>query len=167
MAGLALFWKPKMDSKICADCGKRKLLSEYYKYKSDKPSVYRRCKSCTKVRHAAYQKANPDKRSKYHLDWRNKNIDKARTQSKSSRMKCKYGLTELDYLAMLLKQNHQCAICGTANMGAYGRFHIDHCHSTGIVRGLLCHHCNIMLGHAKDDPIRLRAAIRYLNGSST
>lgn len=46
----------------------------------------------------------------------------------------------------------------TAYQGAY----VDHCHETGVVRGLLCHNCNFAIGYMKDNPQRLRAAANYL-----
>jgi hypothetical protein len=49
-----------------------------------------------------------------------------------------------------------CGICGGLSE------HLDHDHVTGKIRGPLCGHCNLMLGHAKDDPDRLRAAAEYL-----
>ena len=41
--------------------------------------------------------------------------------------------------------------------------HVDHNHNTGVVRGLLCFHCNLILGHAKDESARLRAAADYID----
>lgn len=61
---------------------------------------------------------------------------------------------------MLQSQEGRCDICGTSRNS--DRFHVDHDHATGRVRALLCLHCNALLGHAKDDPNTLRAAILYL-----
>lgn len=63
---------------------------------------------------------------------------------------------------MLAKQNHACAVCKLTDPKGVGSWHVDHDHNTGAVRGLLCHHCNLLLGHAADDPERLRQAIHYL-----
>lgn len=43
---------------------------------------------------------------------------------------------------------------------------VDHCHTTNDIRGLLCRHCNLLLGHAKDRVVVLQAAIRYLRKSA-
>ena len=77
----------------------------------------------------------------------------------------KFGLTEEQYAEMHDSQNHRCAICFTEEHGgrsAVTSFMIDHCHETSKVRGLLCHSCNLMLGHAKDDSARLRRAADYI-----
>lgn len=60
----------------------------------------------------------------------------------------------------LAKQDGKCAICSTSITLSSSK--MDHCHNTGVVRGLLCNHCNIMLGYAKDSISTLEAAIRYL-----
>ena len=53
-----------------------------------------------------------------------------------------------------------CGICGSEPNGK--DLHIDHDHATGAFRGLLCHSCNVGIGHFKEDPEVLDAAKRYL-----
>jgi hypothetical protein len=77
-----------------------------------------------------------------------------------------YGITIGQYYSMLANQSGACAICGSKDPGRYERFVVDHCHSTGEVRGLLCHHCNLMLGHARDLEATLTKAIKYLREHS-
>lgn len=76
-----------------------------------------------------------------------------------------YGLSVEDYQARLDAQGGVCAVCGTDKPGGKGAFHVDHCHTGGHVRGLLCHHCNLGLGNFKDDPERLRRAAAYLEAA--
>lgn len=76
--------------------------------------------------------------------------------------KCKkYGLTITQYEAMLADQSGGCAICGTKPDGK--RLAIDHCHTTGKVRGLLCAPCNWGLGYFRDNTNLLHKAVKYLN----
>ncbi len=72
-------------------------------------------------------------------------------------IKTRYGLTPSDVQAMLEKQGGACAIC----VLPLTKHHIDHCHTTGKVRGLLCHRCNTRLGGLDDKQWR-DAAFRYL-----
>lgn len=74
----------------------------------------------------------------------------------------KYGITVAQFNEMQDRQNHQCAICPNPVAGGRGRFHVDHCHITGRVRGLLCNSCNHMLGNARDNPTTLRLGAAYL-----
>jgi hypothetical protein len=75
----------------------------------------------------------------------------------------KYGVTLADYQAMLEAQGGNCAICHALEADQFkGVFHVDHCHATGAVRGLLCRGCNHMLGVVGDDPAILQRAIAYL-----
>lgn len=71
----------------------------------------------------------------------------------------KYGVTPETHQAMFVAQVGLCRICGES---VTMRSPIDHDHSTGEVRGLLCFGCNVGLGHFGDDPARLRAAAAYL-----
>lgn len=81
-------------------------------------------------------------------------------------LKSTYGLTIEQYDSILENQNNCCAICKTDTPSGKGRFHVDHCHDTKKVRGLLCHHCNLALGNFKDDIPTLLNAIEYIAKSS-
>lgn len=72
----------------------------------------------------------------------------------------KYGLTVEQYDAMVSAQSGRCLIC---NGEPARKLVVDHCHAGGQVRGLLCHGCNVGIGHLRDDPIRLIAAAAYLS----
>src|SRR6266498_358695 len=76
-----------------------------------------------------------------------------------------YGVTEDHYQATLKAQGNACAICGSTDWPGSrpGSPCVDHDHSTGEVRGLLCGQCNTGLGSFQDDQARLRAAIAYLD----
>lgn len=74
----------------------------------------------------------------------------------------KFGITVGDYERMLSEQGGGCAICESREPGGRGTFHVDHCHESNVVRGLLCTRCNVGLGMFKDDPERLESAMKYL-----
>ena len=74
----------------------------------------------------------------------------------------RHGLTVPEYRALHQKQHGCCAICGKKPRHLV----VDHNHITGKVRGLLCHHCNSLLGFASDSTASLKAAIRYLASSA-
>jgi hypothetical protein len=72
----------------------------------------------------------------------------------------KYGITSAERDAMASAQGNACAICKRTETQP---LHLDHCHETGKVRGLLCGPCNQGLGLFREDPNRLRAAAEYLS----
>ena len=79
----------------------------------------------------------------------------------------KYGISSAEYDNMLEKQDNKCKICLTSFADITlknGRtpVHIDHCHTTNKIRGLLCNYCNSGLGFFKDNTERLTNAIVYL-----
>lgn len=73
-----------------------------------------------------------------------------------------YGITLEDYNRMFIEQNGCCKICGKHQQDLKASLHVDHNHTTGKVRGLLCHHCNVGLGNFEDDITLLSKAIAYL-----
>jgi hypothetical protein len=80
-------------------------------------------------------------------------------KAKWARIKKEYGLEESDVALMLEKQGCHCLICGT---NIHAGYHIDHCHSTGKVRGLLCSKCNQAIGLLKEDEELFSKAANYI-----
>lgn len=75
----------------------------------------------------------------------------------------KYDITHSQYLQMVKDQDNKCLICKTDGIALRaGRLYVDHCHQTGIVRGLLCDKCNRGLGCFNDNPDLMAAALDYL-----
>jgi len=78
-------------------------------------------------------------------------------------LKDNYGIGFQQYEEMLRQQDGKCAICGAVAADTRGsRLHVDHCHQTGAVRGLLCSSCNLGLGKFGDCSGRLERAALYL-----
>lgn len=83
-----------------------------------------------------------------------------REYKRDRRLKTIYNITLDDYDKIYAKQGGVCAICRLPEV--FNRLQVDHNHKTGKVRGLLCLHCNNVLGKAKDSIETLEKAIEYL-----
>lgn len=135
------------------------------------------CKSCLKAIRASKDK---EKMNEYGREWRKRNIEKCKIYDKIKnskpnaifsrkkyRLKCRYGITTEQWERMHEEQNWCCAIClSHMNNCVEKELHVDHCHKTGKVRGLLCSTCNKMLGLAKEDFSILDRSIKYLKRGS-
>jgi len=128
-----------------------------------------------------YYAENKEAIKKQKLEYRAKNLEKInkqnreyqrvrrleckeviKKQSQKSYYKNKYGITPVEKDAMLAQQNYSCAVCRTVSSGGNHGWHTDHDHVTGMIRGILCRSCNLVLGHVKDDADRLQKLIDYL-----
>ena len=95
-----------------------------------------------------------------------------KSSGQKSSLKKQFQLSQLDYSYLLKKQKNRCSICKQEE--TFINYHtkeiialaVDHCHETGVIRGLLCRYCNLMLGNAKDSIKTLKAAIKYLQKNS-
>lgn len=94
-----------------------------------------------------------------------------RRRKRDERILREYGLTADELAALMKAQDGRCAICrrppdgranGQARPDTAPRLHVDHCHTTGRVRGLLCGACNTAIGLLKEDPQLMAAAMAYL-----
>lgn len=84
---------------------------------------------------------------------------------RDSELKKQYGISLSEWEAMHLSQGGVCAVCKSSESersSRYSNLSVDHCHSTGRVRGLLCSSCNRGLGFFKDRPDLIDAAAAYL-----
>ncbi len=155
--------------KTCSKCFTEKEKTDFPKDKNRKDGLLSWCLKCNNHRYREYYKQNANSISKYTSKWNKKNraklteaqrlkrranLDKFR----DSEYRRKYGITLDQYNAMLLNQNYECKICKNANQKLF----VDHCHSTGKVRGLICNSCNKALGLFKDKAEVLLRAAQYL-----
>lgn len=111
-----------------------------------------------RARILAHQRLHRRAHKRTYRQWYWLNRDDKIVAARFSSLWRRYGLTLDAYHAMVEAQGERCPTCRDAP----AVLTVDHCHKTGKVRGLLCHHCNRMLGLAKDRAPVLRAAIRYL-----
>ena len=90
------------------------------------------------------------------------NPERERANRRRYHLKAKYEITPEKYSELFQDQGSCCAVCKTKEPGSKIGWHTDHCHSTGKVRGILCHHCNVLLGHAGDNEQVLIDAASYI-----
>lgn len=72
------------------------------------------------------------------------------------------GITTAQRNEMLAAQGGKCLCCGSEESGSKKGWHVDHCHRTGAIRGVLCANCNVALGHVDDSIEKLQMLINYL-----
>ena len=120
--------------------------------------------------HKKYQKKWRDSHKEEKKKWYKRNRHKYQTKYKDrQRAQClikKYGITVEQYNELFLKQNGCCSICKRHQSEFKRSFAVDHNNETKVVRGLLCHHCNIAIGHFFEDIDILQRAVFYLKESS-
>ena len=142
--------------KTCTVCKEEKPLTDFYNMKSGKYGKMARCKPCDGLARQKWSDNNP-KRSAY--------------SSRNRQLQYKYGITVEIYEQMLKDQGGCCAICKTTENAVTGRgkdwnFSVDHCHTTGKVRGLLCNSCNRGLGFLQDNADIVATAAAYLRSNA-
>lgn len=89
-----------------------------------------------------------------------KNRNQIREKQRANCLRTLYGITIKEYEIMLEQQNGVCFVCGTPPKNT--RLHVDHSHTTGKVRSLLCHRCNRHTGLIESDPDLYRKMFEYL-----
>jgi hypothetical protein len=128
--------------KTCKVCGAEKNISDFYTGRRD-------CKDC---KNAAARKIRIDEPERY-AKYKNRHNQYLKER--------RYGITQEDFDKMLIDQNNMCKICNN-EFNSTKDTHIDHCHDSNIVRGLLCNNCNLALGQFNDNTDIMDNAIKYL-----
>lgn len=172
----------------CTKCDETKVLSEFYFSKGKR----KWCKGCYRqwhrTRYATKNGADDSPRACGHCG--ESFQPKIRANSTFCSPKCKeaerrasgrqrdqhlrrkYGISAEDYDRLLAEQGGGCALCGVRpedlNSGRYRTYlHVDHCHDTGRVRGLLCPEHNLLLGRFGDSPEMFRRVLEYLEAAAS
>ena len=128
-----------LDTKICNRCQQELPTTSFY---MDRKYLASSCKICSnELRKENYNRTPYNPNAKYIKE---------------------FGITLIEYNNLFEQQAGTCLICKKHQVNFKRRLAVDHCHTTGIVRGLLCSNCNLMLGHAKDNIETLQAGISYL-----
>lgn len=138
--------------KTCSKCKETKPLEDFITYKRKEEIKHGICKAC----HNRWQNAWNDKnRERYREIARDSYARKGRDKE----LKQTYGITEAEYELLFESQKGLCALCLNPSKK---RLQVDHCHTTGKVRGLLCRACNLGLGFFRDNKFTLLRAIDYI-----
>jgi hypothetical protein len=147
---------------------KEKRIRNSPQHKAYQREYHKKHKKRIRQRQKEYYKEHPEIRKKISEKWRANNKDKIIRQQRRSKLRRCYGMTQEEYDKLLFLQGNKCAICGKKHRDKSiksGNLHIDHCHKRGIIRGLLCNHCNSAIGFLNDDPVLLRKAADYLEAT--
>ena len=104
-----------------------------------------------------YLKSHPDRIRKKNRAWRDRTPSKQSLYKRTARIKKKFGVTIEEFELFRQSQGDCCAICDTTE-----KIFVDHNHKTGKLRGVLCSHCNSMIGFARENIAVLEKAIAYI-----
>ena len=152
--------------KKCGRCKQEKPVDRFFKRnRRGRKEHQNYCKKCSRKVVKKFVKENSEfreKQSKYLKEyWQ---TDTAKYKDRLRSVKKLYGITEEEYIELMDKQNGVCPICKESLVKPDDKRnpYVDHCHTTGMVRGLLHHKCNTFLGFADTDQRILRWSQEYL-----
>lgn len=178
-----------MDNKKCTVCHQPKPLTDFYK-KGKSKYLASACKECTKIDLKKYREKYPikikdanrisyfkkrEERIKTQKVWADNNPDKVKEAKRRHKQRNpnysrlltlkRHNISYQHFEKMITDSKNKCEICGS-EFKSIPSIHLDHCHKSGKVRGLLCSFCNTALGLIKDDVLVLNKMINYLNNKN-
>lgn len=155
-----------MSEKYCNGCKLTKSLDCFQsRIKHGKTAIRSRCRDCenaaARKSQARFRKENPELHRARNEAYYERN-PRARIEEVYRRRAKEWGYDPDDVLAWVRSHGPECDSCGEIN----GTLHLDHCHETNDIRGLLCGNCNTGIGQMKDDVDKLQKAIDYLKSQA-
>lgn len=111
---------------------------------------------------------HPEKMRAYRSNWKRRNPEKVaamkpdKATKRTYEVRSKYGLEPSEHKRIFDEHGGKCAICRKPESCFKKALHLDHCHKTGMMRGLLCVLCNTKLGRVKEDPKKFPESAHYL-----
>lgn len=139
----------------CSVCKQELPTTEFYVHNGNGASRFMpACKTCSK-------EATKQRASRVVFQFKNYTWSEAALRA----VRHKYNITNEQFFSLVKASNGVCPVCN-ATFKSTKSMHVDHCHVTGKVRGLVCGLCNRLLGHAHDDITTLQNAIRYLENTT-
>lgn len=158
---------------LCATCMEVRPLSCFGKDKRTVTGFRSSCKDCVNIgNRKSVNKAIKDEgvdefrhqRRESVRRWRKntrpKRLEHFQRQEKEANLRRLYGISIHDFNVLLADQDGRCAICCTPN--PQRSWHVDHCHDSGEIRGILCNLCNVGIGAFKENQDALEMARIYL-----
>ena len=142
-------------------CSKEQDLSNFY-FRKDTNSYRNECKDCIRYKQTEAYRTNPVKYRKRQKRYFKEYLTKDPLYRAKNWLKNDYNLTIEEYNIQLEKQENVCYICKGLDKV---RLAVDHCHSTGKLRGLLCSSCNQALGKLQDNPEIIQRAKEYIESN--
>lgn len=154
-------------NRVCKKCGAEKELNaDNFRPHSThyhRPGFAHICKVCVTKQAATWTAANAERVKEQLAERRAKNPEETKRKTRQYNLQCIHGITLEDFDVMLAKSGGRCELCKEIFQFTP---QIDHCHTTGKIRGLLCKTCNTGLGKFQDSVEQLQKAIQYLQKSS-
>jgi Autographiviridae endonuclease VII len=165
--------------KACKHRGVIKARDSFYRDAAAADGRRPECKSCTKARRRAWYADNREREVARVREWQQANRERVnenqrrlnarperRRKQRDAYYRRTFGISADEFDALRDKQGGGCAICGKRPQRV-ASLHLDHCHDSGEIRGILCLSCNQGLGKFREDAELLDAAARYLRHGVT
>lgn len=154
--------------KKCASCELEKEETLFHRKKGTRDGLHNYCKECTAQKNKEWVVNNKERHKASCSSWYKNNKDKAKQRSTEWHYMTYYGISYSDFRSLAQDQDNKCKLCGIelsfSNHKKQNGAVLDHCHTTGKIRGVLCSGCNKGLGHFKDNIELFNKAILYLKG---